>query len=106
MPSGGYEYMDYMILEKVKQGFDIFLTILQLMLVAYSIMSWITSPFNRLYVLLSRMVHPLIAPFRGIASALIRRGLRLDISVLLSLLALQILQSQLLPRLFYWLMTL
>ena len=98
--------MDYMILYKVKQGFDIFLTILQLILVAYSIMSWITSPFNRLYMLLSRMVQPLIAPFRGIASALIRRGLRIDISVLLALLALQILQSQIFPRLFYWLMTL
>jgi uncharacterized protein YggT (Ycf19 family) len=98
--------MDYIILEKVQQGFDIFLTILQLILVAYSIMSWITSPFNRFYVLLSRMVQPLVAPFRGIASALIRRGLRLDISVLLALLALQILQSQLMPRLFFWLMTL
>jgi uncharacterized protein YggT (Ycf19 family) len=52
------------------------------------------------------MVQPLVAPFRGIAGALIRRGLRLDISVLLALLALQILQSQLLPRLFFWLMTL
>ena len=98
--------MDYMILEKVKQGFDIFLTILQLILVAYSIMSWVSNPFNRLYVLLSRMVQPLVAPFRGIAGALIRRGFRIDISVLLALVALQILQSQIFPRLFYWLMTL
>ena len=98
--------MDYIIWEKIAQGFSIFLTILQLILVVYSLMSWITSPFNRLYVLLSRMVQPLVAPFRGIASALIRRGLRIDISVLLSLLALQLLQSQILPRLFYWLMTL
>lgn len=98
--------MDYIILQKVQQGFDIFLTILQLILVAYSIMSWITSPLNRLYVLLSRMAQPLIAPFRGIASALLRRGFRIDVSVLLALLALQILQSQLLPRLFYWLITL
>jgi uncharacterized protein YggT (Ycf19 family) len=48
------------------------------------------------------MAQPLIAPFRGIASALLRRGFRIDVSVLLALLALQILQSQLLPRLFYW----
>ena len=98
--------MQYIILQKVQQGFDIFLTVLQIILVAYSVMSWIVSPFNRLYVILSRMVQPLVAPFRGIASALIRRGLRIDVSVLLALLALQILQSQLLPRLFYWLITL
>ncbi len=96
--------MDYMILEKVRQGVNIFLSALQIILVAYSIMSWITSPYNRLYMFLSRMVQPLVAPFRRVASALIRRGLRIDISVLLALIVLQILQSQLVPRLFYWMM--
>ena len=72
----------------------------------YSLLSWIVSPFNRLYLLLSRMAQPLIAPFRGISGALIRRGFRIDISVLLALLALQILQAKLLPWLFYWMMTL
>jgi len=98
--------MDYIILEKVLQGFEIFLSVLQLILVAYSIMSWIVRPSNRLYALLSRMVQPLVAPFRGIASALVRRGLPFDVSVLLALLVLQFLRSQLVPRLFYWMMTL
>ncbi len=38
-----------MILEKVRQGVNIFLSALQIILVAYSIMSWITSPYNRLF---------------------------------------------------------
>ena len=98
--------MHYFILERIYQGCNIFLYALQLILVAYSIMSWVVSPFNRLFVFLSRMAQPLIAPFRGIANALIRRGFRIDISVLLALLALGIVQAKLLPWLFYWLMTL
>ncbi len=96
--------MHYYILVKVYQGFDIFLSILQYVLVAYCVLSWIASPINRLYVLLSRIAQPLVAPFRGLSSLLLRRGLRFDVSALFALLALSI-ARQLLAWLFQWLIS-
>jgi len=49
------------------------------------------------------MAQPLIAPFRGIATALIRRGFRIDVSVLLALIVLSLLRGQL-PRILTWVM--
>jgi uncharacterized protein YggT (Ycf19 family) len=98
--------MHYFILMKIYQGCDIFLRVLQFVLVAYCLMSWVVSPVNRLFALLSRMAQPLIAPFRGIALALVRRGFRIDVSALLALVALEILRNYLLPLLFNWMMTL
>ncbi len=95
--------MDYIVLLKVYQGIDIFLQILQYILVAYALLSWIVSPVNRFYQILSRMAQPLVAPFRGIATALIRRGFRIDVSVLLALLVLSFLRGQL-PRIVTWIM--
>ncbi len=98
--------MHYIILQKIYLGCDIFLHILDIVLVAYCLMSWIVSPLNRVYMLLSRMAQPLLAPFRGISNALVRRGFRIDVSALLALLALEFVRAYLLPPLFRWLMTL
>jgi uncharacterized protein YggT (Ycf19 family) len=97
--------MNYYILLKVYQGCDIFLRILQYVLVAYCVMSWFASPVNRVYVLLSRLSQPLVGPFRPLSSRLIRRGLRFDISAIFAFLALYVVR-QLLIWLFSWLMTL
>jgi uncharacterized protein YggT (Ycf19 family) len=97
--------MHYYILMKVYQGCDIFLRILQYVLVAYCLLSWFASPINRLYVLLSRMAQPMVAPFRSLANRLIRHGLRIDLSAIFAFFALSI-ARQLLIWLFNWLMTL
>jgi uncharacterized protein YggT (Ycf19 family) len=97
--------MHYYILMKVYQGFDIFLRILQYILVAYCLMSWFASPLNRLFVLLSRMAQPIVAPFRLLTNRLVRHGLRIDISAIFAFFALSI-ARQLLIWFFNWLMTL
>ncbi len=97
--------MHYFILIKVYQGFDIFLRILQYVLLAYCVLSWFASPLNRVYVFLSRLSQPLVAPFRPISNRLIRSGLRFDTSVIFAFLALSI-SRRLLFWLFGWLMTL
>jgi len=98
--------MQYYIIMQVREGVSIFLRLLEVALVAYCILSWVASPLNRTYVFLSRVAQPLVAPFRRIANALIRRGLRFDASALFAILALEIIQSYLMPLLFKWLMTL
>lgn len=98
--------MHYIILRQVQLGCDYFLVFLEFVVVAYSLMSWVASPANRLYALLSRMAQPLIAPFRGISMALVRRGFRIDISAILALVALEAARAFLLPLLFNWMMTL
>ena len=97
--------MQYYVLLKVYQGFDIFLRILQYVLLAYCVLSWFASPINRLYMILSRVAQPLVAPFRSLSNRLIRRGLRFDISAIFAFLALSV-ARQLLIWLFGWLMTL
>jgi uncharacterized protein YggT (Ycf19 family) len=96
--------MQYYILIKVYQGIEIFLRILQYVLVAYCVLSWIASPINRLYVLLSRIAQPLLAPFRRLSSLLFQRGLRIDTSAIFAILALSVVQ-QLITWLFRWLVS-
>lgn len=97
--------MHYFILQKVYLGCDIFLRVLQYVLVAYCVLSWFASPLNRLFALLSRISQPLVAPFRPLSNYLIRRGLRFETSAIFALVALSI-ARELLVRFFYWLMSL
>ena len=97
--------MHYFILLKIYQGCDIFLRILQYVLLAYCVLSWFASPLNRLYALLSRITQPIVAPFRSLSNRLVRHGLRFDTSAIFALLALS-LARQLLIWFFNWLITL
>jgi uncharacterized protein YggT (Ycf19 family) len=96
--------MQYYALYQVYRGVDIFLRALQFVLLAYSIMSWVASPVNRLYMFLSRVAQPLITPFQRISMALIRRGFRFDVSVILAIVSLEIVRTFIVPGLLNWLM--
>jgi uncharacterized protein YggT (Ycf19 family) len=95
--------MQYFVLVQIYQGVSVFLSILKYALIVYCVLSWFASPINRLYVLLSRVVDPLLAPFRMLSARLIRRGLRFDPSVIFALVALQVVEH-LVGRLLSWMM--
>lgn len=87
---------------QIYAGISYFLNILEFLLAAWMVLSWVMRPDNQLYAFLSRIVAPVVAPFRGIAERLFMRGLRFDISGLLAIFALRILR-QLILQLFMYL---
>lgn len=91
------------IVYSIVLGINYFLNVVSWALLVYCIMSWIVRPTNQFYILLSRFVAPLLAPFRPIARKLIERGFMIDISVLLAFVAIRLLRS-VLPSLIYRLM--
>ena len=78
-----------------------FLDILSAMLVIYALMTWFMRPDNPIYVFFARIADVVLTPFRPISSWIIEKlGLRIDMSVILALLSIQIIES-LLVRLVY-----
>ena len=94
--------MTFQILYSVFRGIDIFLRLIDYVLLGYCILSWVARPTNSLYIFLSRLAQPFIAPFRPIARKLIERGVLIDISALLAIFSLDIVR-RLIWNVFYWL---
>lgn len=70
-----------MVVYSIYQGVNIFLQIIELILLVYCIMSWFVSPFNRLMQALSRILDPLLSPIRRVLYSIFPR-LPIDLSVL------------------------
>lgn len=71
---------------------DLLFTVLIFAIIARAILSWFVAPSNRLMLILLEITEPVIAPIRRIMP---RIGM-LDLSPLVAIIALQILQSLLL----------
>ncbi len=81
------------IISRVFEGVSMFLNIISMALVVYALMSWFVRPDSPLYRFMSRFCEPIVAPFRPISRRLIEAGLRIDISVILAVAAIRLLQS-------------
>ncbi|MBR0464479.1 MAG: YggT family protein [Clostridia bacterium] len=74
-------------------GINRFLSVLEVLLIIYALMTWFVRPDSPVYQFLYRFLNPVIAPFRRISRKLIERGLMIDISVILAVLAIRVVQS-------------
>ncbi len=73
-----------------------FLDVLSAMLVIYALLTWFMRPDSPIYVFFARIADVVLTPFRPLASWVIEKlGLRIDISVILALLSIQIIQNML-----------
>lgn len=95
--------MSYEILWSIYQGVHQFLRILTYLLCIYALMTWFVRPDAKIYRIFNRFCEPLLAPFRPISRRLIQAGLRIDLSVWLAAIALQILDT-LIYRLIWFLL--
>ena len=60
--------------------------IIQLVIAAYCIATWVMRPTSQFYVVLRNLSYPFIAPFRRVSDWLMDKiGLRIDLSALIAL---------------------
>lgn len=97
---GGHGYPAYVW---ILQSVNLLFRLATFALLLYALMSWFVRPDNAFYRLLARVCQPMIAPFRPLAARLLGRGIPFDVSYLLALLALQLLQS-LVVRVLSWIL--
>lgn len=76
----------------IYQGVSYFARIVSVLIFIYCILSWVTRPDSPVFRLISRLVQPLIEPFRPIGNKLIEWGFRIDLTPWVAMIALQILQ--------------
>ena len=95
-------YITYNVLYSVLRGVNVVFRVLQAALLLYCVLSWL--PRSRFYEILYRFVEPILTPFRGISWWIMRKlGLPFNITPLLAMLALEVLQS-VIVRILYWFM--
>lgn len=85
--------MHYEILYNLYTGVHYFLSIIRVALYVYALMTWFARPDSRIYITLSRLCDPFVAPFRPLGRKLIQSGLRVDLSVWFAAIALRILDT-------------
>ena len=85
--------MQFEIVYRIYLGIHQFLNILSTALFIYALMTWFVRPDAKIYRIFSRFCEPLIAPFRPIGRKLIEMGLRVDLSVWLAAIGLNILDN-------------
>ena len=93
--------MTSQILLSVYQGVNIFINIVSVLVFAYCILSWITTPDNGLYRFIAQLVDPILTPFRPIGRWLINKGFRIDLTPWIAILALRLLRNLLFQLLIY-----
>ncbi len=93
--------MWYMVLAQVISGVDTFLSVLSVILVIYALMTWFVRPDSPIYIFFARIADVVLTPFRPLGRWLMERGLRIDVSVILALAAIQVLRRLLYTAL-YW----
>ena len=89
-----------LVLYQVLSGVDTFLNVLSIMLVIYALMTWFMRPNNPVYIFFARIADVAMTPFRPIGRWLFEKGLRIDLTLYITLVAIQLLRN-LLTRLFY-----
>lgn len=72
-----------------------FIRLFDLLLIVYCLMSWFVSPVNRFRLLLSRLMDPLLEPFRKLQRQLLGNRLPIDLSPIIALFAINLAQSAL-----------
>ncbi len=87
------------MLRGVLEGLALFLQVYSYVLLAYAIMTWILPPYNRVREIFARLAWPVKRAFQPLSDWLMRKGLMLDVSIILAFFAISILQ-----RLIYQLM--
>ncbi len=85
--------MNPIVLYQLISGIDTFLRLLSLVLVVYALMTWFVRPDNPVYRFFAQIADFVISPFRPISNWLINKGFRMDISVILALMSIQILRN-------------
>ena len=80
----------------IYQGVSYFTRIVSALIFIYCILSWVTRPDSPVFRFVSRLVQPLLEPFRPLGNKLIEKGFRVDLTPWLAMIALQILQRVLL----------
>lgn len=85
--------MRQMVAYQLLSGVDTFLNLVSVILVVYALMSWFMRPDNRVYIFFARMADVILTPFRPAARWLYTKGFRVDMSVILALLAIRVLRS-------------
>ena len=80
----------------IYQGVSYFINIVSGLIFVYCVLSWITRPDSSIFRFVSRLVQPLLEPFRPLGNKLIEKGFRVDLTPWLAMIALQILQRVLL----------
>ena len=83
--------MGYMVAVQIHAGIDYFVNIASALLAVYMLLTWIARPNSPAYRFVSRLVQPLLAPFRPLSQFLIRNGFLVDLTALFAILALQVL---------------
>ena len=78
---------------QILTGIDYFINIVSLLLFIYCLMTWFVRPNSSLYIFVHRLVEPFVAPFRPLALRLMEKGLMIDISVFLAIIALRVIRS-------------
>lgn len=84
----------------IYRGIYMFLRVVNVIILAYCVMSWFVRPTNQLFMWVSRFAQVILAPFRPIAMWLIGKGLRMDVSPILALMAVNLIDG-LLRQLLY-----
>ena len=81
------------VIYQIFLGIYRFLSVLEILLVVYALMTWFVRPDSQVYQFLYRFLNPVVAPFRRISRRLIEKGLMIDVSVILAVLAIRVIQS-------------
>ena len=81
------------LIYQIYVGIHQFIRILSGALFIYALMTWFVRPDAKIYRLFSRFCDPLLTPFRPLGRKLIQMGLRVDLSVFLALIALQVIDN-------------
>ena len=89
-----------LVMLQIVSGVDTFLNILSVVLIVYALMTWFMRPDNPVYMILARIADVVLTPFRPLSAWLFRKGLRMDMTVWLALIAILILRA-LLSELIY-----
>ena len=81
------------VIIKILTGVSYFCNIITALLVVYCLMTWFVRPNSPVYVFVHRLVEPFVAPVRPLALRLMEKGLMVDISVFLAIIAVRVVQS-------------
>ena len=82
-----------LLMIQIYQGIDTFLNIVSVGLIAYALLSWFMRPDHPIYMFLARFADFILTPFRPAAEWLFRKGFRIDMSVVLALLSIEIVRT-------------
>ena len=81
------------VIFNILTGVSYFCNIISALLFIYCLMTWIVRPNSPAYTFVHRIVEPFLAPFRPLSMRLMQKGFMIDITPLLAILALRVIQS-------------